>query len=162
MSLGFSFDEVIEMALEMEREGVEFYRALAEREEERKSKELFLALAEMENEHLRTFQEMKEQLGSKTLEELVVDPQGEALLYLKAFVKGKVFKTSPASSPEQFDSLQDILKFAVSREKDSVVFYLGFMEAMRNDDERARLKKIIREELGHIAELNQLLEELSK
>ncbi len=161
MGLNFTFDELIELALKMEEEGISFYRSLAEREEEPRKKELFMGLAEMEKEHFSTFQKMRQELGSRSLDELT-DPQGEAVLYLGAMVKGKIFKPEQRPEIDKFTSMEEILNFAIEREKDSVVYYLGFMEAMKDEGEQEKLRKIIRQELGHIAELNQILEGLSR
>ncbi len=49
------------------------------------------------------------------------------------------------------ESLSDIFKMALDKEKDSVVFYVGLKEMVASDYGKSQIDKIIKEELKHIA-----------
>ena len=53
--------------------------------------------------------------------------------------------------------MEDILKSAITAEKDSIVFYLGMKEAVSEDLGSDRIDNIIKEEMGHIKLLSKKL-----
>ena len=84
MTRTYNIDEIFEMAEQIERNGVAFYRRAAEvsMDEERKRK--LLDLAEMEASHECTFAAMRtEQENAPTS----FDPDGEAARYLDAIIR---------------------------------------------------------------------------
>ena len=60
------------------------------------------------------------------------------------------------------DSLEDILKEAITAEKDSIVFYLGMKEMVPETLGRSRIDAIIKEEMAHINILSKELVALKK
>jgi hypothetical protein len=115
MSYDFNADDILKMAEQIERNGALFYRESAEKVTDHAAKEFLLGFASMEDEHERTFASIRSQLSQKEKESTVFDPQGEAAGYLKALADTRVFfeKEMP------LDSLEDILKEAITAEKDS-------------------------------------------
>ena len=82
-----------------------------------------------------------------------IDPEGEAILYLKALADSRVFfeKEIDVSSQEQ------VYKAALGAEKDSIVFYLGMKDMIPKIGGKARIDAIIKEEMGHIETLSRAL-----
>jgi len=154
MSFSFHAGEILEMAVEIERNGVVFYRAAAEALMDRELRVILEALAVMEEDHQKTFARMKEDLLKEHGEFLAFDPQDEGSLYLRAMVDGHVFDSR--MDPVAWISgkrPKEILRMAIELEKDSIVFYLGLKDIAQAHLGQGRVEEIIREEMGHIAQL---------
>lgn len=159
MSMAFNADEVFEMALEIERNGANFYRRAAELAADANAKAALLELAAMEDDHYETFTEMRSGLTAEERKEMTYDPYGELPLYLRAMADKNVFdtKTDPSQKLTGAESIEDVLRFAIGMEKDSVVFYLGLQDLAPARLGGARLKDIVKEEMGHLSTLGDLL-----
>jgi rubrerythrin len=159
MSITFNADEIFEMAENIERDGAKFYRQAAKNAADKKIKQMFLNLANMEDRHLTTFQEMRKELSDREKEETVFDPDNEAAMYLQTVARGHGWegKKSLTENLTGNEKLEDILKIALEAENNSVVFYSGLKELVPPKAGRDKVEAIIKEELGHIAILNQQL-----
>ena len=122
MSLNFNADEIFQMAEQMERNGAKFYRKAAEGISGSPNKEMLMMLADMEDQHEKTFSSMRSELTDPEKATDTFDPQGETALYLKSLVDTRVFFKKEID----VTSLKEILKEAVTAEKDSIVFYRLF------------------------------------
>jgi len=116
----------------------------------------------MEAEHEETFANMRKQLSGQERELRVFDPENEMALYLQAMANGHVFdlKKDPSRQLTGKESTEDILKMAIGAEKDSIVFYLGLKDFVPAKAGKDKVEAIIREEMSHIAVLNQKLASL--
>ena len=159
MSITFNAFEIFEMAEQIERNGVKFYRKAAEGISDRDVRQMLLDLADMEAEHEETFAGMRKQLSDRERELRVFDPENEVALYLQAMASGHVFdlKKDPGEQLTGTETVEDILKLAIDAEKDSIVFYLGLKDFVPAKAGKDRVEAIIKEEMGHIAVLNRRL-----
>ena len=157
MGITFNAFEIFEMAEQIERNGVKFYRKAAEIFTDRDISQTLLALADMEVEHEKTFADMRRQLSSKQPELITFDPENEMALYLQAMVSGHVFdlRQDPSEQLKGTESIEEILKLAINAEKDSIVFYLGLKDFVPVKAGKDKVEAIIKEEMGHIAVLNR-------
>ena len=146
MMYDFNADDIFEMAEQLERNGAKFYRSAAGVVEGARNRELLTKLAAMEDEHEKTFKKMRSELSVAEKAPTVFDPNDEAVLYLRALADTRVFYDKQIDT----SSLEEILKDAITAEKDSIVFYVGMREAVPGDLGRKRLDDIIKEEMGHI------------
>jgi rubrerythrin len=157
----FNIDEVFEIAEQIERNGVKFYRkASASFDDD--GKKMLLGLSEMEVEHEKIFSGMrKDYADEKNLPESF-DPNGEAALYLRAIADGFVFKFNedPSEKLSGKESMEDILNIAIGLERDSIAFYTGIREAVPDELGKDKIKDIISEEMGHVRLLTKKLESL--
>lgn len=153
MSYDFTADDIFEMAVQMEKNGAKFYRTAAENAVEASDKELLLGLAAMEDEHEKTFAELRADLTDKEKSATVFDPEGESTLYLRALADTRVFFEKEID----VTLMEDILKSAITAEKDSIVFYLGMKDLVPDKFGKGRLDDIINEEMGHIRILSKEL-----
>lgn len=149
----FNADEILEMAEQLERNGSKFYRNAAETVTLPEESALLLKLAAMEDEHEKTFQRMRSELGDQEKTATVFDPGGEAAHYLRALADTRVFFEKKVD----ISSMKEILKAAIEAEKESIVFYLGMREAVPGKLGKSRLDDIIKEEMGHIRLLSREL-----
>ncbi len=159
MSITFNADEIFEMAEEMERSGAKFYRSAASKASSQKIKQLLLDMAAMEDGHLETFKKMRNSLGEQEKEVLTFDPDNEAAMYLQTLAdsngtEGKVSQTIELTGQE---TTREIFEIAVNSEKDAVVFYSSLRNCVSVKAGRDKVDDIIKEEVGHIAVLNQHL-----
>jgi rubrerythrin len=161
MSTAFNADEVLEIAEQIERNGMVFYEKAAERFRGDEKRTL-LRLAEMEVTHQRVFAAMRRELSAADPSLAVFDPEGEAASYLAAFAEGKIFdlKADPASLIGPKDTIRDILRTAIGLEKDSVVFYVAIKDAVPESLGKDGIERIIKEEMAHIVLLNGMLSSL--
>nr|MBC8391582.1 rubrerythrin [Deltaproteobacteria bacterium] len=90
---------------------------------------------------------------SKEKSTTVFDPEGESTLYLRALADTRVFFEKEID----VTSMEDILKSAITAEKDSIVFYLGMKDLVPDKFGKGRLDDIINEEMGHIRILSKEL-----
>jgi len=158
MAYVFNMNEILEMAEQIERNGAAFYRKAAEGISDSKNRELLLELAQMEDQHEKVFASLRAQLSEEEKTSTVFDPEGEAVLYLRALADTRVFFEKKIDT----GSMEEILKEALVAEKDSIVFYLGMKELVPEKAGKAKIDSIIKEEMGHIKLLGKKLVELKK
>lgn len=159
MSLSFNADEVFEMAEEIERNGRSFYETMAERLGPGHSQELLGALAREEAEHVRIFSELRRRHAEAGDGVRGPEPDAVTVLYLRALADGRVFE-EPAKDKDlgACPSPEAVLRFAIQREKDSIVYYMGMKEVVPPELGREAVDAIIREEMDHVTRLsNELL-----
>jgi rubrerythrin len=164
MTMGITFNafEIFEMAEQIERNGVKFYRKAAKSISDRQTRQVLEELADMEVEHEKIFAEMRKQLSSEARTARVFDPENEMALYLQAMASGHVFdlRKDPSEQLKGTESIEDILKMAIEVEKDSIVFYLGLKDFVPVKAGKDKVEAIIEEEKKHIVVLNQRLSDL--
>jgi len=153
MSYPFSADEIFEVAEQLERNGAKFYRDASAKVSDADAKGLLNQLAAMEDDHLKTFQDMKAELGDKLKTSTVFDPEGESAAYLRSLADTRVFYKKEID----LSSMKEILKSAITAEKDSIVFYLGMKDVVPEKIGKDKMDNIIKEEMGHIRLLSKQL-----
>ncbi len=159
MSLTFNAEEILEMAVQIERNGIKFYKKAAGIVSGEKTKRFLLDLADMEVKHEQLFTEMKNQLTEREKESAVYDPDDQGMLYLYATADGHVF--NPKADINQHiiggETVEQVFNKAIQAEKDSIVFYLGLREFVPQKAGKEKVEKVIKEEQSHIVILNDHL-----
>jgi len=147
MSFQFNADEVFEMAEQIERNGAEFYRQAADSVTgDPQGREFLIKLAEMEEDHEDVFAEIRASLTDEQRSATVADPNNDALGYLRSLADTRVFFKKEIDT----SSMEEILKAAITTEKDSIAFYLGMKEMVPERRGKEKIEEIIREEMDHI------------
>ena len=162
MGITFNADEIFEMAAEMERNGARFYRKAAQNTSDKQTKQMLLDMADMEDGHLKTFQNMREELSGREKEPTIFDPDNQSALYLQAMADARGFegKITPTKELTGSETPKEILETALNSEKESVVFYFGLKGMVSVKAGRDKVEAIIIEELGHITTLLNRLKSL--
>ncbi|MCG6912112.1 MAG: ferritin family protein [Deltaproteobacteria bacterium] len=158
MNYDFNADEILQMAEQIEKNGAAFYRECAGKIEDPAAVKLLQDLAAMEDQHEKTFADIRSRLSAKEKESTTFDPDGEAVLYLKALADTKVFFEKSIDT----GNLEEILKEAITAEKDSIVFYLGMKALVPEELGVVRVDAIIKEEMSHISLLSKELVALKR
>ncbi|MDH3973273.1 MAG: ferritin family protein [Deltaproteobacteria bacterium] len=158
MSILFSASEVMTIAIQIEKNGLNFYNAMAAKSENKEAKELFKFLADEEVKHYSTFQKLLN--GLKKLEISAYD-QEEYNNYLGALTSSRVFNRD-ANTAEFVKDLTDLdaVEIAIEAEKDSILFYYELLEQAFSEDKN-EIEKVIKEEKIHYAKLIKLKKDLS-
>ncbi|NLJ37902.1 MAG: ferritin family protein [Candidatus Atribacteria bacterium] len=161
MTMRFSTDEILEMAVELERRGTVFYENLAKKTSDLKSREIFVFLSEEEKKHLEYFQKTKDDLNKQI--DFEPDTMDETSHYLGSLIEngvlGKVLQGLDLTQGDS--SLEKSLNVGMEVEKESVNFYTS-LEIMVPEAKKEFLKKIIQEEEKHYAILLGIKKELGK
>jgi rubrerythrin len=110
----------------------------------------------MEDEHEQTFKTLRSELGRDEKVLTTFDPDGESEGYLRSLADTRVFYEKQIDKT----SFKEILKNAITAEKDSIVFYLGMKDVVPGHLGRDKLDGIIKEEMSHIRLLSKKLLEL--
>ena len=158
MSFDFSANEIFEIAEEIERNGAKFYRKIAQKVTNPYKKQLLNDLASMEDDHEKTFKSLRSKLSMDEKIQTTFDPEGESERYLRALADTRIFYEKEVDT----NSMEDILKSAITAEKDSIVFYLGIKDVVPEQLGKQKIDEIIREEMNHISLLSKELLELNK
>ena len=158
MQYDFNANEILQMAEQLEKNGADFYRKSIEKIQDPAGKELLLSLAEMEDQHEKTFADLRSKLTTGEKAQTVFDPEGETVRYLKALADSKVFFEKTIDT----DSMEGILKEAITAEKDSILFYLGLKDAVPEALGKDKIDAVIKEEMSHINLLTRELVALKK
>jgi rubrerythrin len=149
--------EILEVAVQMESDGIRFYAKAAENAPNKKLKDLLLSLSSWEAKHHEKFSKMKDEIVANS--EAIVSPDSEAQLYLDAFVSGAVFDAgaNPLEYITPNTEVDDILKVAIMLEKDAICYYSGIKIAVSNEASKSKIDDVIKEEMEHIRILSGLL-----
>ena len=163
MAITYSLDEVFEIAEKIERNGAAFYRRAADLRGDEPIRELFLKLAADEDKHEKTFHRLREQLVGDDVRIANYDKDETVVGYLQALAGSYIFNTDldPAEELSGNASVSDILKTAMSKERDSITLYLGIRQVMA-DSEKKKVSQILQEEQKHLVDLIAALAEFGE
>jgi rubrerythrin len=150
----FAGSEILEIGIQIERNGKDFYETLAAQTKSPKAKDIFTYLAGEEAKHIQAFQGI---LGS--LEKY--EPQGldsdEYYAYMNALASESVFtqKDKGKELAKRVKSDKEAIEMGIAAEKDSIVFYEGIKKVVPEYDHKA-IDAVITQEQGHLRELLDL------
>ena len=150
----FSKMEVIEMAKDIEKRGLDFYRSQADKTDNQEVRELFLRLAGDEKDHFERFNNIGKSIkeNSDYKEDHVYNE--EVSTYLNALVEFAIFPGDELIDKE-FDSMEEVLKLAIQAEKDSILLYTEMVDNHSGDTVDI-INKLIDEEKQHLLDLVNL------
>ena len=152
--------EVLDIAQQIERNGVAFYEKAIELFDKPTPRVIFHTLAQRELEHEKLFAEMKQALIERGFAEPDETPEGgslspKAMAGLAVFGIGK----NPADKLTGKETVADIIRMAIENEKNSVVFYTGMRDFVADDVSRRTILGVIQEEMRHVRMLSESLEQ---
>ncbi len=155
MSDRLSIQEIIEIAIEIEKNGVKFYHALAESVNTDRVRNLFLYLAEAEMKHIARFQEILESAGGYQISEAYYATQ--YMGYMKALADERVFgnDVSVTEVADHAKSPREAVDIAIGFEKESIIFLHEMREMLSESGEKA-VQKLLDEEREHLRQLSAI------
>jgi rubrerythrin len=154
----FSTKELVDIAIGIEESGYYFYTQCRKKFDDPYFTELLTFLAEEELRHKELFEKILGELS---------DTSGvfteDYFQYLKALGDERVFKNNDDVDAvvKTVKTVFDVLKIAMTAEKDSILFYSELV-SMHEKDQGARtiLNRLINEERKHIVLILELKEKL--
>ena len=155
----YSIDEIMEMAVQTEILGYQFYTGMAEKfKKDVGLVKLFSTLAAKEKAHEKTFKGLKESVARSGIEPVLWE---EVSNYMRAFVESEFFlgKGKALPSMEHIRSAADAVKFALGFEKETLLY---FMELRSIVKEKEIVEEVINEEKSHIRWLDTFRANLIK
>jgi rubrerythrin len=160
MGVFLSPSEIFEIALEIERNGARFYRKAADAGYDKATRLLLLDLAAMEEEHAATFARLQQELAVEQEAEWY-NQNDVAFQYLQSFASGQIFDAGKERELAPHADVRAVLEFALDRERESILFYLGIKEFIPRQLLGDKIERIIIEEMKHLAQLNKRRMELT-
>jgi len=159
MANQFNALEIFKIAMNVEKEGKEFYKKCVEVNSEPEVKELFKRLETDEEEHYQYFKELLEEFDkadrSITRDYLYNEQVNN---YLKTLVDTKVFPKDETVTDDIARNLKEALEVGIKAEKNSLLLYNELIGVEKNEKTIEALKKLINEEKEHLVELKNLHE----
>jgi rubrerythrin len=150
----FSINEIIELAIQIEKKGYTFYNKALERKNlSSNSAELLKKLRDDEIVHEQTFKRMRTELNREEIT-LSGDWQ-EVSNYLRAISDSHIFSKSDAAIKlaTSAEDEKELIENAIQFEKDTLLFFNSIFEKIEDRTVRKILKKIIEEEVLHVKKL---------
>jgi rubrerythrin len=138
MAVFFSGSELLEIAIGIERNGMAFYQALADKTGKSDVKDIYTYLAGEEKKHMDTFQGMSDSLGQVKPQETYTE---EYMLYLKSLVDSVVFSnvTEARQKAGKVSNEIEAVDIGIQAEKDSILFYIELQNLVRERDSKVVL-----------------------
>lgn len=152
----FKAADIIELALQIEKNGEAFYRAVAEKSSSPPIQALFVDLADQEVQHYHFFKKLAQTAWDKPLmtEEVWQDYLG----YLDATVQSAFFQAEDKSLAlaETVEDEKEAIRMAMGFEKETMLFFHDLRDLVPEGDKKT-VTRIIMEEKNHLRRLADLL-----
>lgn len=157
----YSVNEIIELAVQIERNGYAFYHEATKRKDlDAKAVEFLAYLRDQELSHEKTFLGLRDEMDEMILElssdwELVAS-------YLKTIVDSRIFDNefSAIKSATDAKDLLSIVNNAITFEKDTLLFFHALNDSLSNEKAKKSIARIINEEVSHVLRLNDFKKSL--
>ena len=155
MNEQFTIQEIVEIAIEIEKNGEVFYHTLSESSSTATIRDLFKHLSGEEKKHKVRFEEILKSVGGYQISEIYY--ADEYMGYMKALADEQVFKKdiSVLDVAKSLKSPKEAIELAIDFEKDSIIF-LHEMQDIIDEDEKETIKKLLNEERDHIRRLSAM------
>jgi rubrerythrin len=155
MTIQMTGADVIDMAVQTETRGEQFYRQAAREAQDPEARQLFEFLAGEETRHRTIFSGLSAGIVASE-----IDPQtwAEALMYIEATVDRAFFRGSgaPLREIDPGAAEADLLRQAIEFEKETLLFFVSLRDLVQPASQRL-VDDIVREERSHVATLARRL-----
>jgi len=155
----FAGSEIIEIGIQIEKNGRDFYNTLEKKSKNQKASEIFEYLAGEEEKHIKVFQEILNKTEKYEPSGLDAD---EYFAYMDALASEYVFiqKDKGEQIAKTVKSDKEAVNMGIGFEKDSIIFYEGMKKAVPEYDLKI-LDELIMQEQGHLRILSDLKKNLT-
>lgn len=154
MKKAFVAEEIVEIGIQIEINGKDFYDVVAKKSKDKKAKEIFKYLSGEELKHIGVFRDI---LGAvKQYYPKEAYPQ-EYFAYMNSIASGHIF-TQKDKGKETAKSVKneiEAVNLGIRFEKESIIFYEE-MKKIIPEKEIKPLEGLIREEEKHLADLTNI------
>ena len=144
----FYLSEIVSFAIEKEKESEALYKALSDKANTKDIKDLFHQLMLEEVQHENFYTKLLSTTPKEQTPGVKEDTEYEA--YMQELIQAS--RSTPSLDLENITDMKIALDYAVAREKDSVLFYVGLKNYLPTH-EKEKIDTIIKEEAKHVAKL---------
>jgi rubrerythrin len=150
----FSGSEIIELGIEIEKNGRDFYNILARQSEFKEAGKIFKFLAEQEGQHIIVFAKILDSFEKNRQQPLYPD---EYLAYMNSLASKQVFtqKKTGDRIAKNIAGLKEAIDAGIGFERDSILFYQGIKKIVPSK-QRSAVRALIFQERRHLEKLMNL------
>lgn len=150
----FSGNEIVEIGIQIENNGRDFYNTLTTKTKKENAKEIFKYLAGEEEKHIATFKKILDSVGKYEPPEAY---PGEYFAYMNRLAGEYIFTQKDKGSKLAKETKDDseAVQMGIGFEKDSITFYDGMKKVVPEYDHKI-LNELIAQEQGHLRQLTEL------
>ena len=154
----FGGNEIVEIGVQIEKNGKDFYETLIRQSKIQKAKDIYKFLAEEEKKHIATFQKMLKSIQKYEPPEAYPD---EYFAYLRALAGSCIFteRNKGSEIAKNIKDDREAINLGIEFEKDSILFYTEMKKAVPEYDQKT-IDKLIIEEQDHLQKLSELKKDL--
>jgi rubrerythrin len=150
----FAASDIVEVAIRIEENGVNFYKFAEQIAKQEEAKKLFAGLAEAEVAHKKTFEKIFANMEKINPPESY---EGEYNAYLRSYVDNNIIFTKEVMDKELSKVKDTIsaLDFAIKRELDSILYYHEIKKLLPASQYEV-IEQVIEEERKHFMALTEM------
>ena len=150
----FAGSEIVEIGIQIEKNGRDFYNTLARQSKNPAASGIFKYLAGEEEKHIAVFQNILNKTEKYEPAGLDAD---QYFSYMNALASGYVFtqRDKGESIAKKIKSDREAVDMGIGFEKDSIIFYEGMKKAVADYDLKV-IDELIAEEQAHLMQLSDL------
>lgn len=150
----FAGSEIVELGIQIEKNGRDFYNTLTSQSKNDEVSKVFKYLSGEEEKHIVIFQNLLQALQEY---EPAESYPGEYFAYMSALAGEYVFtqKDKGGQIAKSIKSDKEAVSFSIGFEKDSIIFYEGMKKTVPEHDIKI-LDELIAQEQKHLRELTDL------
>jgi rubrerythrin len=154
----FAGSEIVEIGIQIEKNGRDFYNTLASQSRNQKAKDIFKYLAGEEAKHIVVFQKI---LGGVEKYEPPESYPGEYFAYMNALASEYIFtqKDKGKEIAQSIKTDKKAVDLGIGFEKDSIIFYEGMKKVVPEYSHKI-IGDLILQEQNHLRQLSDLKKSL--
>jgi rubrerythrin len=154
----FAGSEIVEVGIQIEKNGRDFYNTLVEGSKNQRAKQKFKYLAGEEEKHIAIFQKILDSVHKYEPPETY---PGEYFAYMNALARDYVFtgKDKGRQIAKNVKGDKEAIEMGIGFEKDSIIFYVGMKKVVPEYDHKI-VDRLIEQEQDHFRQLSELKESL--
>jgi len=160
METKFNVFETLQIAEQIEHRGAKFYLKTAELFADPQRRDMYYKLANWKARHEKVLAQRRKRFSEKTGQFGTFDPDNYVLSnpHVMAGLTGFGIKRDTFRGFTGRESKEEIIRDAIRRENEAIIFYQGLKDFTRDQTTRDAIDTVIKEEGRHIRTLTELLE----
>ncbi len=154
----FAGSEIVEIGIQIEKNGRDFYNTLVKQSKNQKAIDIFKFLGSEEEKHIKVFQGILERIEKY---EPAESYPGEYFAYMSALASENVFtlKYKGEEVAKKITTDKEAVDLGIGFEKDSIILYEGMKQVIPEYDQKI-IEQLIAQENNHLKTLIDLKHKL--